>query len=195
MKPLENLDKYEVLLASNSPRRRQLLGDLGIKFEPFVIDGIEEECPAGTPVMEVAQAISECKARAYRSVIGGNRLVITADTVVVCDGEVLGKPCDAAGAVAMLRRLSGKVHHVVTGVTITTAERQSSFSAVTEVEFAELTDEEIAYYVDKFSPLDKAGAYGIQEWIGCIGVRSISGSFYNVMGLPLQRLYTELKKF
>ena len=183
MKPLENLDKYEVVLASNSPRRKQLLADLGIKFTTHVIDGIDESFPAGTPVMEVAQAISRGKAEAYRQLAAtGSRLVITADTVVVCGGEVMGKP-------------SGRKHHVVTGVTLTTAARQSSFSAVTEVEFAELADEEIDYYVDTFAPTDKAGAYGIQEWIGCIGVRGISGSFYNVMGLPLQRLYAELKKY
>lgn len=196
MKPLENLDKYEVVLASNSPRRKQLLADLGIKFTTHVIDGIDESFPAGTPVMEVAQAISRDKAEAYRQLAAtGSRLVITADTVVVCGGEVMGKPHDAAEARAMLRRLSGRKHHVVTGVTLTTAARQTSFSAVTEVEFAELADEEIDYYVDTFAPTDKAGAYGIQEWIGCIGVRGISGSFYNVMGLPLQRLYAELKKY
>lgn len=195
MKPLENLDKYEVMLASNSPRRRQLLGDLGVKFTPYVLEGVDESYPAGTPIMEVAEAISRSKASAYSRAVAGNRLLITADTVVICDGEVLGKPHDAAEAVAMLHKLSGKVHSVVTGVTITTVSRQSSFSAVTEVEFAELTDEEIRYYVEVYNPVDKAGAYGIQEWIGCIGVRSINGSFYNVMGLPLQRLYTELKNY
>ena len=195
MKPLENLDKYEVMLASNSPRRRQLLGDLGVKFTPYVLEGVDESYPAGTPIMGVAEAISRSKACAYSRAVAGNRLLITADTVVICDGEVLGKPHDAAEAVAMLHKLSGKVHRVVTGVTITTVSRQSSFSAVTEVEFAELTDEEIRYYVEVYNPVDKAGAYGIQEWIGCIGVRSINGSFYNVMGLPLQRLYAELKKY
>lgn len=195
MKPLGNLDKYEILLASNSPRRRQLLADLGIKFTPCAIDGIDESYPADTPAMDVAMTISKKKAGAYASLITGNRLVITADTVVICDGRVMGKPHDGDEAIEMLRSLSGKAHHVVTGVTITTADRQSAFSAVTEVEFARLTDEEIKYYVDKFHPTDKAGAYGIQEWIGCIGVSRISGSFYNVMGLPVQRLYTELKKF
>ena len=194
MKPLENLDKYEVVLASNSPRRKQLLADLGIRFTTHVIDGIDESFPADTPVMEVAQAISRSKAEAYRQYAVGNRLVITADTVVVCGGMVMGKPHDAAEARAMLHSLSGKKHHVVTGVTITTAGRQSSFSAITEVEFAELANEEIDYYVDTFAPTDKAGAYGIQEWIGCIGVCGISGSFYNVMGLPVQRLYQELKR-
>ena len=195
MKPLENLDKYEILLASNSPRRRQLLADLGIKFTPCAIDGIDESYPADTPIMDVALTISKKKAGAYASLITGNRLVITADTVVICDDKVMGKPHSDAEAIEMLRSLSGKAHHVVTGVTITTADRQSTFSAVTEVEFALLTDEEIRYYVDTFHPTDKAGAYGIQEWIGCIGVSRISGSFYNVMGLPVQRLYTELKKF
>ncbi len=195
MKPLENLSKYEVLLASNSPRRRELLGNLGIDFKSFVIEGIDESYPDGTPLMEVAGVISRKKAEAYKAEAGDNRLIITADTVVICGGAVLGKPHDAADAMAMLRQLSGKTHQVVTGVTITTAARQSSFSVVTEVEFAQLTDDEIRYYVDTYNPTDKAGAYGIQEWIGCIGVCRISGSFYNVMGLPLQRLYTELKKF
>ena len=195
MKPLENLQKYDVVLASNSPRRRTLLGDLGINFRPYVIDGIDETFPDCTPVMKIAEAISLGKAEAYKKIIDGNQLVITADTVVIVDGEVMGKPHDAADAANMLRRLSGNTHHVVTGVTITTATRQSSFSAVTEVEFAQLTDEEIDYYIANFAPLDKAGAYGIQEWIGYIGVRSINGSFYNVMGLPLQRLYTELKTY
>ncbi len=195
MKPLENLSKYEVLLASNSPRRRELLGDLGVKFSTFVIPGIDESYPANLPVMEVAAYISRVKADAYAKTISASQLIITADTVVVCDGAVLGKPEDKADAVAMLKRLSGKVHYVVTGVTITTATRKETFSAVSEVEFAELEDDEIEYYVETYLPLDKAGAYGIQEWIGCMGVRRISGSFYNVMGLPLQRLYTELKKF
>lgn len=195
MKPLENLSKYEVLLASNSPRRRELLWDLGVKFSTFVIPGIDESYPANLPVMEVAAYISRVKADAYAKTISASQLIITADTVVVCDGAVLGKPEDKADAVAMLKRLSGKVHYVVTGVTITTATRKETFSAVSEVEFAELEDDEIEYYVETFLPLDKAGAYGIQEWIGCMGVRRISGSFYNVMGLPLQRLYTELKKF
>lgn len=195
MKPLENLSKYEVLLASNSPRRRELLGDLGVKFSTFVIPGIDESYPANLPVMEVAAYISRVKADAYAKTISASQLIITADTVVVCDGTVLGKPEDKADAVAMLKRLSGKVHYVVTGVTITTATRKETFSAVSEVEFAELEDDEIEYYVETYLPLDKAGAYGIQEWIGCMGVRRISGSFYNVMGLPLQRLYTELKKF
>lgn len=195
MKPLENLHKYELYLASNSPRRRQLLADLGVSFSSHVIEGVDESYPASMPVMEVAEAISRKKADAYKDFVVGNRMVITADTVVICNGEVLGKPHDAAEAVAMLHRLSGKKHYVVTGVTIATAARRASFSAVTEVEFAQLDDDEINYYVETFSPLDKAGAYGIQEWIGCMGVRGISGSFYNVMGLPLQRLYTELKKF
>lgn len=195
MKPLENLSKYEVLLASNSPRRRELLGDLGVKFSTFVIPGIDESYPANLPLMEVAAYISRVKADAYAKTISASQLIITADTVVVCDGAVLGKPEDKADAVAMLKRLSGKVHYVVTGVTITTATRKETFSAVSEVEFAELEDDEIEYYVETYLPLDKAGAYGIQEWIGCMGVRRISGSFYNVMGLPLQRLYTELKKF
>ena len=189
---LEKLQKYNVVLASNSPRRRELLADLGIDFQVRTIKGIDESYPADLPVMEIAEYISRKKAQAYKAEMAPDELIITADTVVILGDEVLGKPADAADAQRMLRELSGKTHKVVTGVTIVTANATASFSAVTDVEFAELNDEDIAYYVERYSPLDKAGAYGIQEWIGCMGVRHINGSFYNVMGLPLHRLYTEL---
>ena len=189
---LEKLQKYNVVLASNSPRRRELLADLGIDFQVRTIKGIDESYPADLPVMEIAEYISRKKAQAYKAEMAPDELIITADTVVILGDEVLGKPADAADAQRMLRELSGKTHKVVTGVTIVTANATASFSAVTDVEFAELSDEDIAYYVERYSPLDKAGAYGIQEWIGCMGVRHINGSFYNVMGLPLHRLYTEL---
>ena len=139
--------------------------------------------------------ISKKKADAYRCDLADNQLLITADTVVINDGKILGKPADRQEAIAMIKSLSGHQHKVVTGVTISTTARQSSFSVETLVEFAQLTDHEIEHYVDTFKPMDKAGAYGIQEWIGCIGVKNINGSFYNVMGLPLHRLYTELKEF
>lgn len=196
MRPLENLKKYKIILASNSPRRRQLLGDLGIGFDTLVIPGIDESYPDDIATEDISCYISQKKAAAYRSSVQADTLVITADTIVACGDKVLGKPHSEEEARQMLRELSGKVHKVITGVTITTAARgSSSFKSVSEVEFAELSDEEISYYVSQFKPMDKAGAYGIQEWIGCIGVKGINGSFYNVMGLPVQRLYEELKKY
>lgn len=171
-----------------------MLADLGIDFEVRTINGIDESYPAQLPVLEIAEYISRKKAEAYRAEMASDELIITADTVVILGNEVLGKPHDADDARRMLRALSGKTHKVVTGVTIVTEGAMRSFSAVTDVEFAPLSDEDIDYYVDNYRPLDKAGAYGIQEWIGCMGVCHISGSFYNVMGLPLHRLYNELDK-
>ena len=195
MEPLQNLSRYEVLLASNSPRRRQLLADLGVEFSTCVLPDVDESYPPGTPAEDVAPIISRVKAEAYRPLITSRQLVITADTVVICRGRVIGKPVSMDDAKAMLRFLSGVTHSVVTGVTVTTAERQITFKTVSEVDFAPLTDEEIDYYVERYRPLDKAGAYGIQEWIGCAAITGIRGSFYNVMGLPVQRLYSELKSF
>ena len=182
------------MLASNSPRRRELLADLGIDFKVRTIKGIDESYPHDMPVLEIAEFISQKKAQAYQRLMGENEMIITADTVVILGNEVLGKPADTADACRMLRQLSGNTHKVVTGVTIVMPGRMSSFSAVTDVEFAQLSDEDIDFYVDNYRPLDKAGAYGIQEWIGCMGVRHINGSFYNVMGLPLHRLYSELDR-
>lgn len=192
---LDDLKRYNVILASNSPRRRELLADLGIDFQVKTLKGVDESYPHDLPVLEIAEYISRKKAHAYKSHMSADQLIITADTVVILGDEVLGKPADAADARRMLRELSGKTHKVVTGVTIATTCNMKSFSAVTDVEFAPLSDEDINYYVDHYRPLDKAGAYGIQEWIGCMGVRHISGSFYNVMGLPLHRLYSELNQF
>lgn len=189
---LDKLKQYNVVLASNSPRRRELLADLGIGFEVRTIKGIDESYPHDLPVLEIAEYISRKKAQAYRAEMAPNELIITADTVVILDYEVLGKPKDNTDACRMLSELSGKTHKVVTGVTIVTTNATRSFSTVTDVEFAPLSDQDIHYYVEKYQPLDKAGAYGIQEWIGCMGVRHINGSFYNVMGLPLHRLYNEL---
>lgn len=189
---LDKLKQYNVVLASNSPRRRELLADLGIDFEVRTIKGIDESYPHDLPVLEIAEYISRKKAQAYRAEMAPNELIITADTVVILDDEVLGKPKDNTDACRMLSELSGKTHKVVTGVTIVTTNATRSFSTVTDVEFAPLSDQDIHYYVEKYQPLDKAGAYGIQEWIGCMGVRHINGSFYNVMGLPLHRLYNEL---
>lgn len=191
---LDDIKKYHVILASNSPRRKELLADLGIKFDVKVIKGIDESYPADLPVMEIAEFISRKKAEAYKLEMESNDLIITADTVVILGNEVMGKPLDDNDARYMLRELSGKVHKVVTGVTIVTASNTVSFSAVSHVEFAPLADDDINYYVEQYKPLDKAGAYGIQEWIGCMGVKHIDGSFYNVMGLPLHLLYTHLEK-
>lgn len=192
---LDDLKRYNVILASNSPRRRELLADLGIDFQVKTLKGVDESYPHDLPVLEIAEYISRKKAHAYKSQMSADQLIITADTVVILGDEVLGKPADDADARRMLRELSGKTHKVVTGVTLATTCNIKSFSAVTDVEFAPLSDEDINYYVDHYRPLDKAGAYGIQEWIGCMGVRHISGSFYNVMGLPLHRLYSELNQF
>ncbi len=158
------------------------------------IKGIDESYPAQLPVLDIAQYISRKKALVYQRDMSPQDIIITADTVVILGDEVLGKPHSCEEACAMLRQLSGKTHKVVTGVTIVMQGHTSSFSAVTDVEFAPLNDQVINYYVDHYRPLDKAGAYGIQEWIGCVGVRHINGSFYNVMGLPLHRLYTELDR-
>ena len=183
----------KIILASNSPRRRELLAGLGYPYEVRVLDGIDESYPGTLRGSEVAEYISKAKATAYRATMGRDELIITADTIVCLDDRVLGKPADEAEAIAMLRSLSGRTHQVYTGVTLTTLDRQSSFVSCSDVSFAELTDEEIRHYVTRYRPMDKAGAYGIQEWIGYIGVKRIEGSYFNVMGLPVQRLYAELK--
>lgn len=195
MKPLENLKKYHIILCSKSPRRRELLAGLGIDFEVKTLSGIDESYPCDLNSDMIAQYISQKKAEAYKSLIVDNEMVITSDTIVQLDGKVYGKPADEADACRMLGELSGRTHKVITGVCINTRERSCAFHVVTEVEFAPLSSDEIEYYVTHFKPLDKAGAYGIQEWIGSVAVRAINGSFYNVMGLPVQRLYAELKSF
>ncbi len=192
---LDNLRKYNILLASKSPRRRELLQQLRIPFHIITIGGIDETYPETVPALEVPQYISNLKADVYQKNIIGNEMIITADTMVICDDRILGKPKDADDAVGMLQSLSGKWHKVATGVAITTKDRRTSFTTVSEVKFSELSSDEIRYYVDNFSPLDKAGAYGIQEWIGCVAVEEIRGSYYNVMGLPLHRIFEELKLF
>lgn len=191
---LKNLDNYHIILASKSPRRRELLEGLGITFETRVIPGIPENYPQELPCEEIPQFISREKANAYHDSLREEDLLITADTIVYAGGEVLGKPHDAADARRMLSLLSGKTHQVVTGVSLTTVHLQKTFASVTDVTFAPLSEDEINHYIEDYEPFDKAGAYGIQEWIGYIGVTRIEGSFYNVMGLPVQRLYTELKK-
>ena len=192
---LDNLKNYHIILASNSPRRRELLGGLGIDYEVRVLSDIDESYPATLPVADIAEFIAAKKADAYRATMADNELIITADTVVICGNEVMGKPTDEADACRMLRQLSGRVHHVTTGVCLTTSQQQRRFSVTTEVTFKQLSDEEISYYVTRYRPFDKAGAYGIQEWIGYIGCTGLNGSYYNVMGLPVQRIYQELLKF
>ena len=191
---LENLNKYRIILASNSPRRKELLSGLGIQYEVKTLPDIDESYPEGLDGMEIPAFIARFKADAYREVMQTDELIITADTIVWLDGNVMGKPKDAEEAREMLRSLSGQTHQVITGVCLTTAVYQKAFATMTDVTFATLSEEEITYYVERYSPMDKAGSYGIQEWIGFIGVESISGSYFNVMGLPIQRLYTELKK-
>ena len=192
---LDNLKKYKILLASKSPRRRELLAELRIPFNVVSIGGIDETYPDTLPCDEIPQYLANKKADVYISTLKGEELVITADTLVILDGEVLGKPHGHEEAEAMLARLSGKVHKVVTGVCVSTRMKRITFSTVTEVKFADLSAEDITYYVENFLPFDKAGAYGIQEWIGCVAVEWIKGSFYNVMGLPVHQLCTVLKTF
>lgn len=192
---LSNLNKYTILLASKSPRRRELLHLLRIPFKVVTIGGIDESYPSTIPLLDVPQYVSTVKADAFQKHIGDDELVITADTMVICGNLILGKPKDREDAVNMLMNLSGKTHQVATGVTISTKWKRTSFTTVTDVTFAEITEEEISYYVDNYMPLDKAGAYGIQEWIGAVAVAGINGSFYNVMGLPIHRLYQELRNF
>lgn len=191
---LDNLKKYKVVLASNSPRRKELLGGLGIGYEVKTMPDIDESYPDGLSMEEVPVYIARSKADAYRPLMQPDELIITADTIVWLDGVVMGKPKDEEEACDMLRRLSGQTHQVVTGVCLTTIDRQQSFATVTDVTFDRLTEEEITHYVSRYQPMDKAGAYGIQEWIGYVGVRSFKGSYFNVVGLPIQRLYQELKR-
>lgn len=192
---MKNLEKYHVILASKSERRRELLQMLRIPFNVVTMGGIDESYPEEMPPLEVPQYLSGVKADAYHKNIKGNELIITADTLVICDGRILGKPHNHEEAMEMLRFLTDKTHQVATGVSITTKEKRTSFTTVTEVKFGTLTDDEINYYVENFAPMDKAGAYGIQEWIGCVAVEGMNGSYYNVMGLPVHRLYQELKLF
>lgn len=191
--PLENLKRYNVKLASASPRRRELLGMLGIEFEVMRGIEVEESYPSTIALDYVPEYLARKKASAYALQAAPDDLIITADTVVILGGEVLGKPKSDEDARLMLKLMSNRVHQVVTGVAVVADGEIHSLSASTFVEFAPLTEEEIIWYVDQYRPLDKAGSYGIQEWIGAVGVSRIDGSFYNVMGLPVHRLYTLLK--
>ncbi len=191
---LENLKKYRIILASASPRRRELLSGLDIDFEVRRLPDVDESFPTRLQGGDIPLYISKKKADAYRSMMASDELVITADTIVWLDGVALGKPADEDDARRMLHNMSGKTHSVFTGVTITTKEEQRSFVAQSDVTFAHLADDEIEYYIAKYKPMDKAGSYGAQEWIGYIGMSNIVGSYFNVMGLPVQRLYLELKQ-
>lgn len=202
--------KYKIILASNSPRRRELLAGLDVNFEVKVLRGIDESYPEDLNAYDVAEYIAQKKADAYRSLLDGDEasddlLILTADTVVIAPaadeqndqegkGIILGKPQNADDAVRMLKMLSGKTHHVVTGVCLTTKKEQRKFSVCTEVSFKEFDEWEINYYITHYKPFDKAGAYGIQEWIGYIGCTGLKGSYFNVMGLPVQRIYDEMLK-
>lgn len=189
------MKEYKIILASNSPRRKELLAGLDIDFEVKVLPGIDESYPEYLSVDEIPQYIAQEKAEAYRNLIDEDTLVITADTVVVLGNQILGKPKDEEDACRMLRQLSGKTHQVITGVCLTTLHKQKRFAVSTNVTFKEFTEDEINYYVSHYHPMDKAGAYGIQEWIGHIGVTALNGSYFNVMGLPVQRIYSEMQHF
>ncbi len=191
---LDNIKKYKVILASASPRRKELMQGLDLEFEVRALPCVDESFPDTLQGGDIPLYISKKKADAYRPFMADDELVITADTIVWLDGVALGKPADEEEARRMLGNMSGKTHSVFTGVAITTKEVQLSFVAQSDVTFATLSGEEIDYYIAKYRPMDKAGAYGAQEWIGYIGMSNIVGSYFNVMGLPVQRLYSELKK-
>lgn len=193
--PTDFINGRRLLLASHSPRRRELLTMLDLPFEIAESIEVDETYSPEMPVEDVPAYLSQKKGDAYCSQLKEDEIVITADTVVIINGKILGKPKNEADAIEMLKTLSGRSQTVVTGVSLTDSTHRHTFSVSTEVRFASLSDTEIRYYVEKYRPLDKAGAYGIQEWIGAIGIEGISGSFYNVMGLPVHRLYNELKRF
>jgi len=190
---LENLRNYHIILGSGSPRRRELLSGLDVSFQVKVLSGLDESYPDTLRGGDIPEYLSRKKASAYKDILGKEDLLITADTVVCLDGLVLGKPESREEAVGMLASLQGRQHEVFTGVTLTTRDFQRSFHVGTTVHFVALSQEEITYYVDRYQPMDKAGSYGVQEWIGYVGVDRMEGCYYNIMGLPLQRLYEELK--
>lgn len=194
MNLLQNIDKYKIILASQSPRRIELLNGLNIKFEVQVLD-VNEDFPAQMVGVDIPMYLAEKKANVYKHIMDEHTMIITADTIVWHEGKVLGKPVDETDARRMLRALSGKTHQVITGVCISTLQRRKVFHVISDVRFARLTEAEIEYYLHNFKPYDKAGSYGVQEWIGFVGVEHINGSYFNVMGLPVQRLYNELKRW
>ncbi|MGQ7870813.1 Maf family nucleotide pyrophosphatase [Sunxiuqinia sp. sy24] len=191
---LQNLEKYQLILASKSPRRKRLLEELGLDFKVQVSD-VKEYFPPELGMTAIPEYLAELKGTAIRKQMPDNCLVIAADTIVWKDEEVIGKPATKQEAIALLKHLSGSQHQVITGVNIQSVRQKYSFHAVTEVWFDELSDDEIEYYVERCKPYDKAGGYGIQEWIGFVGVQKIEGSFFNVMGLPVHKVYQFLKLF
>jgi len=191
----QQLSQYHLILASASPRRISLLKELNLTFDCIPLD-VDEVFPSGLDDHEVAKFLAKLKADAFPiEKLTPRSILITADTIVCLNDEVIGKPEDREHAIEMLRKLSGQMHKVITGVCLRSHDKESIFSNETDVYFSSLNDEEIIYYVDQFKPFDKAGAYGIQEWIGYVGIEKIEGSYFNVMGLPVQQLYVELKKF
>ncbi len=191
---IANTLSWNIILASKSPRRQNLLKELGFEFEIKTKD-IEEIYPLELQREDVAVYLSELKASAFKSDLNDNDLVLTSDTIVCLNDEIIGKPTDRLGAIEMLGKLSGNKHEVITAVTLLSKEKQHTFYDVTEVYFKKLSSEEIEYYIDKYEPFDKAGSYGIQEWIGYIGIDKINGSYFNVMGLPVKRVYDEILAF
>ena len=191
----QRLKSYHLILASQSPRRQQLLSEAGLEYDLSPRFECEEIFPNDLPASEVAEYLSRLKSEAYPQVLADGDILLTADTVVVAEERILGKPTDKDDAFAMLRMLSGREHEVITGVTLRSTKQTKSFSAHSKVRFRQLSDEEISYYIETYSPMDKAGSYGIQEWIGYVGIEGIEGSFFNVMGLPIQRVWCELEKF
>jgi septum formation protein len=190
----DDLNRHRIILASRSPRRQQLLRELGLRFDVVTKD-YPETYPGNLTGEEIAIFLSKAKADYFKNDIAYNEIIITADTIVWCNGRVLGKPEDKYEAAEMIRDLSGNTHEVITGVTLLSTKRERTFSDTTKVTFDALTDAEINYYIERFRPYDKAGAYGIQEWIGIAGCIRIEGSYFNVVGLPVQKLYKELKDF
>ena len=191
----EKLHNYQLILASQSPRRQLLLRGLDIPFEVITIPNIDESFPTNLKENEIAIYLSEQKAKAYKNIQNNNSIVITADTIVWFNNMVLNKPVNREDAIQMLQKLSNQMHIVYTGVSITSFEKQKTFCSETKVWFRELKLKDIEYYVDHYKPYDKAGAYGAQEWIGYVAIRKIEGSYFNVMGLPVQQLYSELEQF
>ena len=191
---LSHLNNYHIILASQSPRRQELLSGLNIPFDVQVID-VEETYPRQLVGVDIPVYLAEKKADAFTGKMEENTLLITADTIVWHEGKVFGKPKDKTDATRMLKALSGKTHQVITGVCLSSLYHRKTFHVISEVRFARLTPDEIDYYLSNYQPYDKAGSYGVQEWIGYIGVEHIEGSYFNVMGLPIQRLYTELKRW
>ncbi|OPZ26025.1 MAG: Septum formation protein Maf [Bacteroidetes bacterium ADurb.BinA174] len=188
-----HITNYKIILASNSPRRKELLSGLDVGYEIRTLPDIDEEYPNDIPLEKVAEFLARKKTAAYLPVLNDNELLITADTIVFLNNKIYGKPVNNADAEQMLRDLSGQTHLVITGVCLTSTKKQVIFSDTTKVTFSDLSDEEIEYYVEKYQPIDKAGAYGVQEWIGYVAVKHIEGSYFNVMGLPIHRVYEELK--